>query len=62
VSTESWTSRKFVLAVLVFFTATCFVVFNKANFQDWSNIVQWILVTYLGANVGEHAVERMGKK
>lgn len=55
---DSWTSRKFALAIGVLLLATAFVAFGKADFNQWSNIVQWILVTYLGANVLETAVDK----
>ncbi len=60
-STETWTSKKFVLAILVFAMASAFAWAGKSTNAEWSSTVNWILVTYLGANVGETAVDKLSK-
>lgn len=60
-SMDTWTSKKFVLSILVFTISTAFVFLGKASFDQWKSMMEWVLVTYLGANVGEAAVKKLNK-
>lgn len=58
-STDTWTSKKFVLSILVFLVGTLFVFLGKANFDQWKGMIEWVLVTYLGANVAEGGLNKL---
>ena len=57
-SLDSWTSRKFSISIGVLLIGTFFVFFGKANFYQWKGLVEWVLVTYVGGNLGETAIEK----
>lgn len=59
---ETWTSRKFIFAVAVLVGVTGFVLMGKASFGEWKAIVEWISLTYFGANVLDQTVQKFGGK
>jgi hypothetical protein len=58
-STDTWTSKKFVLTLVIFLVGTIFVITGKADFNQWKSLCEWIFIGYLGANVGETAVNKI---
>lgn len=44
-----------VLAIMLFITATVFVVFDKATFSDWARFMEWAFGIFALGNLGEHA-------
>ncbi len=49
--TSNYKSRKLWGAIVLYLTATAFVVFNKATFAEWYPFVVFIYGIYSGSNV-----------
>ena len=52
--------RKMFFAILLFITATIFLLIGQAEFSDWSDFVMWIFGIYAVGNTGEH-LSNIGK-
>lgn len=50
------------MTLTIFAVGTIFVVSGKADFNQWKNLVEWLFIGYLGANVGETAVKKFSQK
>ena len=56
-------SKKVVVFLLVFVTATAIWYFSEGStFPEWGNFTKWIVGLYFGGNVGEHGAEALSKQ
>lgn len=51
------TSRKLHSALVIFITASCFVIYGYMDSETWSELMQWIFVIYALGNSAEHVTE-----
>ena len=55
-------SRKLIAATVLFTTSVVFVGLGKADFVSWAEFIKWVMMIYVGGNVGEHYTNKMNKK
>ena len=61
----NWKSRKLIVMLILFISATIFLILNKADFNQWANFNKWLFIVYGGANViskGANAINRFKEK
>lgn len=56
---EQLSSKKLVLALLLFIASVIFLLTEYALFSEWSDFVKWIFGLYAAGNVGEHVSTKM---
>lgn len=54
----NWLSRKLIITVILFISATIFLLIDKSNMQQWMDFCKWIFVIYAGANTGSKWVKK----
>lgn len=51
------TSRKLHSALVIFLTASGFVIYGYMDSETWAELMQWIFVIYAAGNSAEHITE-----
>lgn len=54
--------RKFIFIILVTAVATTLIGLRLISAENWVNVVQFITITFFGANTGEKWIDKTIKK
>jgi hypothetical protein len=54
-------SRKLMVAIVCYLTATIFVITGSSTFIEWADFIKWVIGLYFIGNVGEHFTNKMNK-
>lgn len=59
---EGFSSRKFLIGLGTIALSTVLLWVGKIDQGNWVALLQWTIVGYLAANVGDYAVEQIAAK
>lgn len=57
---ETWTSKKFVFALVISALSYALIFFGKLQADQWLEFMKWLGIAYLGANVADQVVQKVG--